>query len=104
MLKHIVLAILVMPLFTGFSRLAPEVHTVEIKGMKFVPAEIVVKNGDVVVWVNNDMVVHTITAETTKVWTSPVIPVGKSWKITVRQNFRYFCSLHPVMKGAVQVR
>jgi plastocyanin len=43
--------------------IAPEksgakVDTVEIKDMKFQPAEITVKKGDTIVWINHDMVTH----------------------------------------------
>lgn len=81
----------------------PKVYTVEIKGMKFVPEVLNVKKGDQVVWVNNDMVTHNVTNENGS-WVSPSIPVKKTWKKTIQTNTRYYCSLHPVMKGSIVVK
>ena len=72
--------------------------------MKFQPAELKVKRGDTVVWVNNDLVTHDVTEETNKLWSSGPLPAGKSWKIAVRQNAEYFCSIHVMMKGILIAR
>ena len=82
----------------------PKVYTVEIKEMKFLPAVIQVKKGDTIVWINRDMVPHNVTEEKQKAWASPLLPVGKSWKMAVQASGAYFCSLHPVMKGRIQVK
>ena len=37
-------------------------HIVEIKGFKFVPAELTVKPGDTVTWINQESTAHTVTA------------------------------------------
>src|SRR5688500_15812672 len=81
----------------------PKLHTVEIKEMKFWPAEIQVKKGDTIIWINRDMVPHNVTEEKRKAWASPVLPTGKSWKMVARESAQYFCSLHPVMRGKIQV-
>lgn len=81
----------------------PKVHTVEIKQMKFDPAEIKVRRGDKVVWINHDILVHDITEETSKAWTSSALPVGASWSMTVTKSSAYYCSIHVVMKGKVIV-
>lgn len=82
----------------------PQVFTVAIKGMKFVPAEIQVKKGDTIVWINQDIMAHNVTEEKRKAWASPLLPAGKSWKMVARESSTYFCSLHPVMKGKIQVK
>ena len=82
----------------------PKVYTVEIKEMKFLPTVIQVKKGDTIVWINRDMVPHNVTEEKQKAWASPLLPVGKSWKMVVQASGAYFCSLHPVMKGRIQVQ
>ena len=97
-----------MPLFINFQVIreqsAPIVHTVIIKEMKFQPGEITVQKGDIVVWINKDIVTHNVTEEKGNGWKSSPIPNGKSWKMTVKATSSYFCSLHPVMKGKIRVK
>lgn len=80
----------------------PKLYTVEIKDMKFVPDDITVKEGDTVLWINQDMMSHDVTEEGS-VWTSSVIPVGASWKMEVKGFTNYYCSIHMVMKGKIRV-
>jgi plastocyanin len=70
--------------------------------MKFIPGEITVRKGDVIVWTNKDVVVHDITDENKK-WRSQPVQIGKSWKMTVKESSAYFCSIHPMMKGKIIV-
>lgn len=97
--------LLVILLINGCSSAPkkPSVFTVEIKDMKFVPADIIVSKGDTVIWVNNDMVVHDVTEETTKAWTSGPIQAGGAWKMAVNAEANYFCSIHAVMKGKLEL-
>jgi plastocyanin len=88
----------------SFSRdLPPKSHQVEIKGMQFTPAEIMVRPGDTIVWINNDMVVHDVTDEK-KSWSSKPIAIGKSWKMVAKRSGGYYCSIHPVMKGKITLK
>ena len=82
----------------------PRVHIVEIKQMKFQPAELIVQKGDTVVWINNDIVAHDVTEESSKAWTSSLMPVGQSWSLVVTQSADYYCSIHMVMKGKLVVK
>ena len=79
----------------------PAKHTVEIKGMKFQPAELIVKSGDTVVWINRDIVAHDVTEEPGKAWTSSVMPTGATWSFVVTKSADYYCSIHVVMKGKI---
>jgi plastocyanin len=79
-------------------------HTVEIKQMKFNPAELQVSKGDTVVWVNHDIVAHDVTEERAKKWTSSLIPSNASWQMVVSQSADYYCSIHVVMKGKLIVK
>jgi len=81
----------------------PKTHTIEIKQMRFQPAELIVQKGDTVIWLNNDIVDHDVTEESSKAWTSSLIPPGKSWRSVVNQNADYYCSIHVVMKGKIRV-
>lgn len=85
------------------EKTGPGVYTVEIKDMKFQPAELTVKKGDTIIWVNHDMVTHCVTEEKTKAWTSSNIAAGNSWKMVVKNSADYFCAIHMVMKGKITV-
>ena len=82
----------------------PKSYTVEIKQMKFQPADLTIQKGDTVVWVNRDIVAHDVTEESNKAWTSSVMPVGQSWSLVVNQSADYYCSIHVVMKGKLIVK
>lgn len=79
-------------------------HTVEIKQMKFQPAELMVQKGDTVVWINHDIVPHDVTEESKKTWTSSLMPVGASWSLVVDESADYYCSIHVIMKGKLIVQ
>lgn len=81
----------------------PAMHSVEITQMRFFPAELKVKKGDKVVFVNHDLVTHDITEETKKAWSSSPLAVNQTWVLTVAESANYFCSIHPVMKGKIIV-
>jgi plastocyanin len=81
------------------KKIAPKSYTVEIKAMQFQPAELSVKKGDTVLFVNHDMLVHNVTEEKTKAWGSPSLAPDDSYQIVVNESSEYYCSLHPVMKG-----
>src|SRR4026208_2089574 len=81
------------------KKAASKTYTVEIRGMKFQPAELVVRKGDTVVWVNKDIVAHDVTEEPGKAWSSSTLVPGQSWSLIVTQSANYYCSIHVVMKG-----
>ncbi len=80
----------------------PQNHVVEIKDMKFQPAELKVHKGDTVTWINKDIVVHDVT-EDNKAWASPPLTTNVSWKKVISKNESYFCSIHVIMKGVLIV-
>lgn len=82
----------------------PASYTVEIRQMKFQPEVLVVQKGDTIVWINNDIVIHDVTEESNKAWTSSLMPVGESWSLIVNQSADYYCSIHVVMKGKLIVQ
>ena len=77
--------------------------TIIISGMQFRPAELHIKKGATVVWVNRDIVVHDATEFPDKKWTSGPLNTGNSWKMKVDKSYDYFCSIHITMKGKVTV-
>ncbi len=82
----------------------PVAHTIEIRGMQFLPGELLAQKGDTVIWVNHDIVTHDITEQASKAWSSSSLPTGKSWSKVIENSLDYYCSIHPVMKGRVVVR
>jgi plastocyanin len=81
----------------------PAKHVVEIAQMKFTPNDLRVKTGDTVVFLNHDLVAHDITEASTKSWHSSKLAPGEQWQLPVTASSNYFCSIHPVMKGKIQV-
>ncbi|WP_262493996.1 plastocyanin/azurin family copper-binding protein [Flavihumibacter solisilvae] len=61
-----------------------------MRDMKFIPAELEVKKGDKVVFVNHDLVNHNVIDASGGKWSSSVLAPD--------------CSFHPVMKGKIVIR
>jgi plastocyanin len=82
----------------------PATYTVTIDGARFSPADLTVKNGDTIVWVNKDILAHTATSKGVG-FDSKVILPGGSWKFVAKRKgaFAYTCSFHP-MNGTLTVR
>jgi len=76
---------------------------VTIDQLVFAPAEIVVRVGDTIEWVNKDVVDHTATTQS-KEW-DVVIPAGKTVPLVVKTpgGVAYYCRYHPTMTGRVVV-
>lgn len=77
-------------------------NTVNIQSSQFSPAEITIKQGESVTWVNKDSVGHTIVGIT---FQSNLLDIGQSFKqiFNVAGTFEYHCSVHPSMIGKVIV-
>ncbi|HLD33682.1 MAG TPA: cupredoxin family copper-binding protein [Candidatus Nanoarchaeia archaeon] len=77
---------------------------VRIKGFKFVPAEITVKAGDTVTWINDDTAPHTATADSDEFDTDR-LEEGEQASVTFDNtgDFAYFCNIHRGMRGTVTV-
>ncbi|MDX1411318.1 MAG: cupredoxin family copper-binding protein [Nitrospirales bacterium] len=80
----------------------PRQHIVEIQAFRFQPQRVVVKPGDTIVWVNRDIVPHTVTANG-GTWKSHPLGEGQSWQVVVEANgvSSYFCEFHPHMTGVL---
>jgi plastocyanin len=81
----------------------PVTYTVVIEGAAYAPEALSVKRGDTVVWVNKDPFPHTVTAK--GAFDSHDIAPGKRWEYTARKSgeYPYACTLHPNMKGTLDV-
>lgn len=103
--KGSLLFVLLALLFVGCSNkepYIPQTHIVEIKDMKFQPADLTVHIGDTVIWVNKDIVAHDVTQDN-KDWASPPLASEATWKKEVTMSDAYYCSIHVVMKGKLTV-
>ncbi len=94
-------------LSTGFKNIdihpqKPTTHIVTIYQMKYDPENIKVKKGDIIEWVNKDIVPHDVT-EINKKWMSKPLKPGDKFSKVITNNVEYFCSIHVVMKGSVTV-
>lgn len=81
-----------------------KVDTVVVKMMKFTPAELEVRVGDTILWINNDLVDHNVTSSRDKFFYSDTLKVGKSWKWVVTDSAAYYCSIHPSMIGKILIK
>lgn len=81
-------------------------HQVSMQGMAFKPARVEAAVGDTVVWTNQDVVPHSATAPGPAAWDTGALSQGRSavYVPTHRGEFRYYCTLHPAMEGALIVK
>jgi len=79
-------------------------HTIEIKSLKFVPAELTVRLGDKVTWINRDIAPHTATAND-KSWDTKRLKKGEAMSLVVTAEMKadYFCRFHPNMKARLVI-
>jgi plastocyanin len=68
------------------------------------PVRIVVERGTTVTWTNKDNLFHTVT-DAGKKFDSGLFGPGKTWAHTFDTlgRYDYYCSVHPWMKGVVEV-
>ena len=90
---------------TADERPKPKTHTVTIENFRFQPESLTVARGDTIVWINRDLVPHTVTSKS-GAFDSKVIQAEKSWRFTVRKkgDFAYLCTLHPTMTAMLRVK
>lgn len=83
-------------------------YQVVIEGMRFQPAQLTVKPGDEVEWVNRDAFPHTATAMATAngKFDTGEIAAGASKRLRImgKGEIPYICTLHPTMKAQLTVR
>lgn len=69
------------------------------------PLRIQVEEGTEVTWTNEDSVVHTVT-DVNNTFDSNIIAAGESWSYTFDSEgmYNYYCTMHPWMRGIVDVQ
>lgn len=91
-----------VPLAPATQKKSPATYNVAIKDFKFQPEKLEVEVNDTVIWTNEDIVPHIVTAEKFK---SRSMDKGESWSLKVKQkgDFPYICRFHPTMKAELIV-
>jgi plastocyanin len=77
-----------------------------IKNFSFKPANITIKRGTKVRWINKDSAAHTATAINPRGFDSGRLGKGQSYTHTFKSVGKkpYHCEIHPHMKGRITVR
>ena len=91
-----------LPPAPAAQKKSPATYNVAIRGFKFQPEKLDVEVGDIVIWTNQDIVPHIVTAEKFK---SKSMDKGESWSLKVKEkgDFPYICRFHPTMKAELIV-
>ena len=79
----------------------PRARTVFMGNMQFGPVPAGIKAGDVIVWVNRDLVPHTATVRNGSFDVN--LPARQSRRMTVAGagTFAFYCRFHPGMRGTL---
>lgn len=90
----------------GASAPAATGPTVTIGNFTFGPADLTVRPGTTVTWVNADDTPHTVVAADTRAFRSKVLDTDDRFSFTFGQpgTYAYFCSIHPHMTGKIVVK
>lgn len=100
---HCFAMLLALQIASARVGLAGEVVQVKIADLAFSPAEITIKEGDTIEWVNGDFIDHTATAND-GAW-DVAIAASQSARLQFNHagTTKYFCRVHPDMTGTVRV-
>jgi plastocyanin len=81
-------------------------RTVLIQGFRFKPANITIKRGTKVRWINKDSHPHTATATKKSSFDSGRLGKGQRYTHTFKSVGKksYLCEIHPFMRGSVVVK
>ena len=91
----------------GDAGTAAEAATVEIQRSRFSPVDVTATTGDVVEFTNLDPFDHTVTATDESPVDFDSGALGQDETFTQRFDepgtYRYFCEIHPTMRGSIVV-
>ena len=78
---------------------------VAIRNFAYTPATVSIKVGESVRWTNYDAAPHDAVALTGS-WKTPLLKVNESATQTYKApgSYPYYCTVHPAMRGTVEVR
>jgi plastocyanin len=91
-------------LIAGAMEARAKILRVRIDDLAFMPAAVTASVGDVVEWVNEDFVDHTVTTRAEGF--DITIPAGATRRLTISTVgvFDYYCIFHPGMTGTITAR
>jgi len=75
---------------------------VSMAGVRFSPGTLLVERGTEVVFVNDDNLPHTVSAENGSVESGTLKP-GDTFRLLVDGRLDYFCAIHPSMTASVDI-
>jgi plastocyanin len=75
---------------------------VKMAGLTFAPDSLVVARGTTVLFDNNDVAPHTVTAQDGSVDSGTLRP-GATFSLVVNDRFEYFCAIHPQMEASIEI-
>jgi plastocyanin len=75
---------------------------VSMAGLAFSPSELTVDRGTEVLFDNNDVAPHTVTADDGSVDSGTLNP-GKAFRLSIDTPIEYHCEIHPSMTGRILV-
>ena len=80
-------------------------HTVVIKDFAFTPANLTIKAGDTVTWVNQDGTEHSAWESTNNAFDTGLLSTGQSAALTFASagSFNYRCRPHGNMRGTITI-
>jgi amicyanin len=80
-------------------------HRIDISGMRFSPAVLKVKAGDQVTWAQRDSMPHRLISSDGESVDSPTLGRGQQYSQRFDEpgTYEYVCSIHPSMRGTVEV-
>ena len=90
-------------MLSGATAVAADTVRIKVDDLAFDPAEVSVRVGDTIEWINKDFVDHTATEQRGQ-W-DVALPSDASRRLLARKagTFAYFCRFHPHMKGVIHV-
>ncbi|MEZ5261359.1 MAG: plastocyanin/azurin family copper-binding protein [Acidimicrobiales bacterium] len=80
--------------------------TVSMAGTRFSPGVLTVPKGTTVLFQNDDVQAHTVTATADNIdpnIDSGIVEAGGAFTLTVEERFVYFCAIHPSMTGTIEI-
>ncbi|UWQ97742.1 cupredoxin family copper-binding protein [Rhodobacteraceae bacterium S2214] len=80
-------------------------HVVTIKNMAFSPANLTIKAGDTVTWVNEDRAAHSAWESANNAFDTGLLSTGQSAALTfgAAGSFNYRCRPHGNMRGSITI-
>lgn len=81
---------------------------VDMRNIRFEPADVVVRRGGTITWINRDALAHTVTKTSgpgTR-FDSGTVPGGGTYRrtFTTPGVIRYVCTIHPNQTGTITVK